>query len=144
MPRNVSDGMGGILGGGRAGRATQLGAEVKGGRITRPAMEVSPKPKYKKVTRGEALAPPKGVKGKNEALYSNSVSAREAALSKAKTRAQNKAAGLPANYGMSPRGRAMGSTKRMTIVKAEPRYQSPGGNSSGGFLQKISPDLEKR
>jgi hypothetical protein len=130
------------VGGSNAGRATKMGAEVKGGRITRPAADA--KPKYKKVSRAEASAPPKGVKSKNEALYSNTVLARMNAVEKAKTRAANKAKGLPANAGMTKIERASGSTKKMTIAKAQPRYQSKGGNSSGGYLQKMWNDMEKR
>lgn len=36
MPRNVSDGMGGTVGGGTTGRATAMGQSVEGGMIKRP------------------------------------------------------------------------------------------------------------
>jgi hypothetical protein len=132
MAKGIFDNMGGQ----NAGSATKMGQTVKAGRIDRP--------KYRPVSRTEAAAPPKGVKGKDAALYSRPVNARAAALAKAATRAQNKAKGLPANAGMSKIERAMGSTKKMTIAKAQPRYQSPGGNSSGGYLKKITSDMEKR
>lgn len=36
MPRNVSDGMGGTLGGGTTGRATAMGQSIEGGMVKRP------------------------------------------------------------------------------------------------------------
>jgi hypothetical protein len=131
------------VGGSPSGRATKMGAEVKGGRITRPAADA--KPKYKKASRQDANAPLEtGRSGKYAALGNMSARAREIAEFKAIQRRQNKAKGLPANAGMTKIERAQGSTKKMTLAKAEPRYQSKGGNSSGGYLQKITNDMEKR
>ena len=133
MPRGNFDNMGG----GTSGRATQMGQTIKAGRVDRP--------KYKASPRVQSNAPlVKGVKGKAQALGNMTAIAKSSALAKARVRAENKAKGLPANTGMSKIGRAMGSTKKMTLAKAQPRYQSPGGNSSGGYLKKITNDMEKR
>jgi hypothetical protein len=133
MPRGNFDNMGG----GTSGRATQMGQTIKNGEIARP--------KYKKASRQDANAPLEtGRGGKYAALGNMSARAREIAEFKGIQRMQNKAKGLPANAGMTKIQRAMGSTKKMTIAKAIPRYKAPGTSGSGGYLQKITKDMEKR
>ena len=133
MPRGNFDNMGG----GTMGAATRMGQTIKAGRVDRP--------KYKASPRIQSNAPlVKGVKGKAQALGNMTAIAKSSALAKARVRADNKAAGLPTNAGMSKIERAMGSTKKMTIAKAQPRYKAPDTSGSGGYLKKITNDMEKR